>query len=170
MRFVGRCFRGHDPSWSFLPISGQGAATTGGRFNRRGEPCLYLSLDVMTAIMESMQGFSGRVHRLTMCEYDVYCDSIADLRDDAVRAGLGLSPDDLGDSWLLDMRAGRDAPSWRAVDQLKEAGKNGILVTSFMPGATSANINLVLWRWGPDLPCRVIVDDPTGRLDESRPT
>src|SRR3546814_8235131 len=29
LRFEGRCFRGHDPAWSFSPVSGEGAAITG---------------------------------------------------------------------------------------------------------------------------------------------
>src|SRR3546814_4807925 len=71
LRFEGRCFRGHDPAWSFSPVSGEGAAITGGRFNRKGEPTLYLALDIMTAVSECTQGFSHRLQPLTMCEYDV---------------------------------------------------------------------------------------------------
>ena len=164
MRFVGRCYRGHDPAWSFSPISGGGAAFTGGRFNRKGAPTLYLSLDVMTAIGECTQGFSQRLQPLTMCEYDVDCDDIADLRDDAGRAALGVSWDELDCAWLTALRAGRDAPSWRVVDRLKGTGHSGILVPSFVPGATADNNNLVLWRWGADLPHQVIVHDPGGRL------
>jgi RES domain-containing protein len=149
-------------------MSGEGAAITGGRFNRKGQPTLYLSLDVMTAFGECTQGFSQRLQPLTMCEYDIDCDGIADLRDEAGRAALGVSWDELDCSWLTDMRAGRDAPSWLVVDRLKEAGSSGILVPSFVPGATTDNNNLVLWRWGPDLPHRVVVYDPGGRLPRNR--
>lgn len=168
MRFVGRCYRGHDPAWSFSPISGAGAAFTGGRFNRKGEPTLYLSLDVMTSIGECTQGFSHRLRPLTMCEYDVDCEGIADLRDDAGRATHGVTWDELDCGWLTDLRAGRDAPSWLVVDRLKKAGHSGILVPSFVPGATADNNNLVLWRWGPDLPHQVIVYDPSGRLPKDQ--
>ena len=168
MRFVGRCYRGHDPAWSFSPISGAGAAFTGGRFNRKGELTLYLSLDVMTSIGECTQGFSHRLRPLTMCEYDVDCEGIADLRDDAGRATHGVTWDELDCSWLTDLRAGRDAPSWLVADRLKKAGHGGILVPSFAPGATADNNNLVLWRWGPDLPQRVIVYDPSGRLPKDQ--
>ena len=34
--------------------------------------------------------------------------------------------------------------------------------------ATEANINLVLWRWGPDLPHKIDVFDPTGRLPRNQ--
>ena len=168
MRFVGRCFRGHDPAWSFSPLSGNGAAFTGGRFNRKGEPTLYLSLDVMTSFGECTQGFSRRLQPLTICEYDVECDDVADLRDEASRAALSVALDDLACAWLDFQLRGRQAPSWLVADRLRAAGHSGIIVPSFVPGATDANSNLVLWRWGPDLPHRVEVYDPTGRLPKNQ--
>ncbi len=164
MRFVDRCYRAHDPAWSFTPLSGAGAAATGGRFNRKGAPTLYLSLDVMTSFGECTQGFTKRLAPLTMCEYDVDCEGIADLRDDAARAAHGITRDELACPWLTFQLGGKTAPSWLIVDRLRAAGQNGILVPSFVPGATEANINLVLWRWGPDLPHKVDVFDPTNRL------
>lgn len=168
MKFVGRCYRGHDPEWSFSPISGEGAARIGGRFNRRGEPRLYLSLDIMTAFGECTQGFTHRMLPLTMCEYDVDCEGIADLRDDAGRHAHGVTWDELDCSWLKALRDGKEAPSWLVVDKLSQAGNNGMLVPSFVPRATTANCNLVLWRWGPDLPHRVTVYDPSGRLPKNQ--
>lgn len=103
-----------------------------------------------------------------MCEYDIDCDSIADLRDDAGRAALDVRWDDLDCSWLTALRAVRDAPSWLVADRLKKDGYNGILVPSFVSGATSENNNLVLWRWGPDFPQKVIVYDPSGRLPKDQ--
>jgi RES domain-containing protein len=164
LRFQGRCYRGHDPAWSFTPISGEGAALTGGRFNRKKEPTLYLSLDVMTAFGECTQGFSQRLLPLTMCEYDVDCDNIADLRSDAGRLEHGIDHADIACPWLEFLLAGKQAPSWLVVDRLKERGFCGMLVPSFFPGANPTNINLVLWRWGGDLPHRVTVFDPGGRL------
>lgn len=164
MRFAGRCYRAHDPAWSFSPLSGAGAAITGGRFNRKGEPALYLSLDVMTSFGECTQGFTKRLQPLTMCEYGVDCEGVADLRDDAARAAHGVSRDELGCAWLSFQLAGKDAPSWLVADRLRASGAAGMLVPSFVPGATDANVNLVLWRWGPDLPHKVEVYDPSGRL------
>lgn len=164
MRFTGRCYRGHDPVWSFTPVSGGGAAITGGRFNRKGEPTLYLSLDIMTSVGECTQGFGHRLQPLTMCEYDVDCEDIADLRDDAGRNAHGVDWDELDCGWLTYQRAGRDAPSWLVADRLRKGGHSGILVPSFVPGAAAGSDNLVLWRWGADLPHQVVVFDPTGRL------
>ena len=168
MRFVGRCYRAHDPAWSFTPLSGAGAALTGGRFNRKGEATLYLSLDVVTSVGECTQGFSNRLQPLTMCEYDVDCEPIADLHDDAGRDALGEARQELGSAWLTFQLAGQQAPSWLAADRMKASGYNGVLVPSFVPGATDANVNLVLWRWGPDLPCKVEVYDPGNRLPRNQ--
>ena len=60
MRFAGRAYRAIDPKWSFGPLSGEGAALRGARFNPPGVPALYLSLDPVTALNEVAQGFAGR--------------------------------------------------------------------------------------------------------------
>ncbi|MGE0716684.1 MAG: RES family NAD+ phosphorylase [Alphaproteobacteria bacterium] len=168
MRFIGRCYRGHDPIWSFSPLSGEGASKTGGRFNRKGQPTLYLSLDVMTSFGECTQGLTQRLQPLTMCEYDVDCEPVADLRDERGRGAHHATLTDLGCAWLRHLRAGGDAPSWLLAERLKAEGYVGLLTPSFVANATPANCNLVLWRWGPDLPTRVAVFDPTGRLPKNQ--
>lgn len=164
MRFAGRCYRGHDPKWSFTPLSGDGAAKTGGRFNRRGQPTLYLACDITTAVNECMQGLTQRLQPLTICEYDVDCDPVADLGDAAASLALGVEPADLACPWLSLMRAGRQPPSWQVAERLRQQGFAGMIVPSFAPGARTDARNLVLWRWGPELPNRVTVFDPAGRL------
>jgi RES domain-containing protein len=127
-----------------------------------------MALDAMTAIIECTQGLGQRLKPLTLCEYDIDCEDIADLGDPPARARHGVDLGDLACSWLAFQRAGKEAPSWLAVDRLRAAGHHGLLVQSFAPGATEANRNLVLWRWGSDLPRRVQVYDPTRRLPESQ--
>ena len=75
--------------------------------DRKGEPTLYLSLDVMTSFGECTQGFTNRPQPLTMCEYDVDCDDIADLRDDAARAVARVARGDLACPWLTFQLAGK---------------------------------------------------------------
>jgi RES domain-containing protein len=154
--------------WSFSPMSGEGAAKIGGRFNRKGESRLYLALDIITAINECTQGLTQRLQPLTICEYDVDCEPIADLRTEASRAVSGITMDDLGCAWLTYLRAGKVAPSWLIVDALMADGFAGMTVPSFAPGAGPENNNLILWRWGPDLPTRVTVFDPSGRLPKDQ--
>ena len=162
MRFVGVCYRAHHPAWSFAPHSGDGAAKKGGRFNRIGEPTLYLSLAPCTVFREWTQ--AGRQSPLTLCEYDVDCDDIADLQDDGCRRAHDVVLEDLACGWLELQLADKVAPSWVVVDRLKATGYVGTLVPSFAPGATGDDINLVLWRYGPELPHRVRVYDPKGGL------
>jgi len=38
----------------------------------------------------------------------------------------------------------------------------------FAHGATADDQNLVLWRWGPDPPHKVMVYDPTGKLPKNQ--
>jgi RES domain-containing protein len=164
LKFTGRCYRGHDPKWSFSPTSGDGAALTGGRFNRKGEHRLYLSLDIATAVGECTQGFANRLMPLTICEYDADIEPVADLRTDEARQALGIDYRDLDCAWKNLMLAGKEAPSWLVVDKLAAEGFAGILVPSFVPGAGAGNINIVLWQWGSDLPHQLLVFDPHGGL------
>jgi len=164
LRFQGRGFRGHDPKWSFAPLSGDGAAKRGGRFNRAGEPTLYLALDIVTAVNECMQGLGQRLQPLLICEYDVDCEPVADLGTESSRTELGVAFADLACGWLTHMRSGREPPSWRVVDALKNQGFAGMIASSLAPGADSNDLNLILWRWGPDLPTQVTVHDPSRRL------
>jgi hypothetical protein len=52
LRFQGTGYRAHDPKWSCIPLSGDGAAIDGGRFNPKGIPTFYLSLSIETALKE----------------------------------------------------------------------------------------------------------------------
>lgn len=164
MRFVGPAYRAHDPRWAFSPLSGAGAAITGGRFNRKGQPALYLSLDPIGAITEVQYGLPGRQLPLTLCRYDIDCDGIVDLRTPEARDKSGVALETLAAPWL-DVAA---APSQVLSTQLIAAGAAGLLVPSFAFRATERFTNLVLWRWGPELPHKVDVFDPTGRLPKNQ--
>lgn len=170
MRFVGEGFRAHDPNWSWTPLSGAGAALKGRRFNWPGLETLYLSLGVGTVFREVSGGFAHRLTPYVLCSYDVDCDDIADLRDGAERARLGINFADLARAWGDALIARREPASWPVVRRLLADGYAGILVQSFANGATADDDNLVLWDWGPDLPHKVTVYDPTGRLPKNAPS
>jgi RES domain-containing protein len=72
--------RAHDPRWSFKPMSGDGAAIRGARFNPKAIPALYLALGIIMAMKEANQGFAHRIDPCVLCSYDVDCDDIVDLR------------------------------------------------------------------------------------------
>jgi RES domain-containing protein len=164
VRFEGTAYRAHDPRWSFTPLSGEGAALRGARFNPKGMPALYLSLEVLTAIKEANQGFARKIDPCVLCSYEIACDDIADLRTEAACAAEGVDFDDLDCPWFALLAAGREPPTWPIVRRLLAAGRAGMLVPSFATGAVDGDHNLVLWLWDRDPPHRVDVYDPSGRL------
>lgn len=168
MRFQGVAFRAHDPRWSFKPLSGDGAALYGGRYNRIGLPALYLALDAITAVREVTQGLARKFDPCVLCSYDVDCEPIADLRNTAGRSHHRVEIGEMRCAWFLEAAAGRDPASWEIADRLLVAGFAGLLVPSFAPGATEGAHNLVLWKWGTTLPTRVTVFDPSGKLPKDQ--
>ncbi|NJM50170.1 MAG: RES domain-containing protein [Sphingomonadales bacterium] len=164
MIFKGRAWRAHDPRWSFDPVSGKGAAISGGRFNEKGQEALYLALSPITAIAECTQGFVSRMMPLTLCEYDVDMADIIDLTDDDTRQVEGVRETDMACSWLRYNREGKIAPSQKLARGLLKKGYNGAIVPSFVPGIEDDARNLVLWRWGDRPLNNVTVFDPDGRL------
>ncbi len=168
MRFQGRCFRGHDPGWSFRPTSGEGARITGGRFNPPGKATLYLATTIETAIGECLQGFANRMPPLTLCDYDVDCEPVADLGTDDARKALNVKLTALACPWKQLMAEKKPVPSWEVARNMEVQGFSGMLVPSFFVGATPRHINLVLWDWSDAPPKMVRVHDPTGRLPRDR--
>lgn len=164
MRFVGTCYRAHDPRWAFKPVSGDGAAIRGARFNPKGVPALYLGLSVMTAIKEISQGFAHRLDPTVLCSYDVDCDNIVDLTTEQGRGAAGVTYEEMASPWAWSLANGERPVSWAIYERLSKEGAAGILAPSFAPGSELADRNLVLWTWGPELPHRVEVFDPSGRL------
>jgi RES domain-containing protein len=99
--FSGFAYRAHDPKWAFDPLSGEGAAVHGGRFNPRGVPALYLAASPEGAILEASHGFAYRFEPLTICTYEIAALKLADLTDADLLAGAGVNTDDLGSAWML---------------------------------------------------------------------
>lgn len=165
--FAGLAWRGHDPRWAHEPTSGAGAAITRGRFNRRGEPTLYLALSEETAIREVQAGFVDRFQPMTLCAYTVEDALVADLRNGALLRSLGFSSDAPACDWRLAVDDGREPPSWGLADALRAAGAHGLLTPSFATGARAGDLNLVLWSWNTgEGPARVAVIDDFRRLPQ----
>ena len=168
MRFRGLVYRAHNPQWSWSPLSGEGARRHGGRFNRRGNPALYTSLDPLTAIREA-QPLGRPMQPLTLCAYEVDVEPVFDAVDEECRRDQGVSAADLACSaWEAEMLAGSVPASQAVADRLIAAGYAGMRIRSFAVGAGSGDINLVMWRWGGDAPVRVVLVDDEGRLSGRR--
>lgn len=164
MRFRGVVYRAHNPQWSWMPLSGEGARRHGGRFNRRGVQALYTSLTPLTAIREA-QPLGRPMQPLTLCAYEVDAEPVFDSRDEAERTAFGVTESELRcETWESEMLEGRVPPSQVLADRLIAAGQVGMLAPSFARGASVDDFNLVLWRWGPEPPARVVLIDDEGRL------
>ena len=164
MRFRGLVYRAHNPQWSWTPLSGEGARRHGGRFNQRGVPALYTSLAPLTVIREALP--LGRpMQPLTLCAYEVDAEPVFDATNDERRRALGVTEADLAcPTWEAEMLAGFVPAPQALADRLIAAGYAGIQVRSYATGAGLADLNLVLWKWGDNLPARVILIDDEGRL------
>lgn len=164
MRLKTEGYRAHNPRWAWLPLSGEGAALHGGRFNPRGTAALYLGLSLLTAVKEANQGFAFKIQPTLICSYDIDCDDLEDLREKATLDRLDVTSADLACAWLAIAAAGEEPPTWALARRLIGAGTAGLIAPSYAPGADASDANLILWRWGPDLPHSVRVHDPNGRL------
>jgi len=168
VRFIGTCYRAHDPRWAFKPMSGDGAAIRGARFNPKGVPALYLGLSIVTAIKETNQGFAHRIDPCVLCSYEIDCEDIVDLTTEQGRGEHAVGLDEIACAWAAALGDGHRPASWSVYDRLKARGAAGIRVPSFAPGAEATDLNLVLWNWGSDLPHKVTVFDPSGRLPKDQ--
>ena len=164
MRLRGTVYRAHNPQWAWTPLSGEGARRHGGRFNRRGVPALYTSLEPLTAIREA-QPLGRPMQPLVLCAYAVDVEPVCDALDEELRRSLGIAASDLAcPTWEADMLAGGIPASQELADRLIAEGFAGIRVQSFAAEAGPDDLNLVLWRWGADRPSRAVLIDDEGRL------
>lgn len=153
-------YRAHNPQWSWTPLSGEGARRSGGRFNRRGVPALYLSFSPLTAIRE-VQPLGRPMQPLTLCAYRVDVEPVFDATDVAHLAGVGVDAAELScPGWRAQMLGGEIPASQALADRLLGEGYVGMRVQSFAAGADRDDVNLVMWRWGDACPIRVeLIDD-----------
>lgn len=163
MRYSGAAYRAIHPRWSFAPLSGEGAAIHGGRFNPKGVPALYFGTSVEVAFLEATQGFAFKFAPLTMCSFEVDCDDIVDLRDEAQRQAVGIRAEDMSCAWFSAIAEGKRPASWAIHERLHRSAA-GIRVPSYAPGASPEMSNLVLWDWSNTPPHAVVVHDPDHRL------
>ncbi len=157
LRVEGRWWRMLSPRWHRDPLSGAGAARSGGRWNARGVPALYLSATHTTAIAEYMQSL---IHPGTLTPYDVRSAAILDLTDSTVQDMAGVNAALLELPWRRIRDIDQQIPeSWVLAREAAGAGFDGMRVRSVQEGG----LNLVLWRWSGE-GVHVEVVDPNGDL------
>lgn len=145
-------------------MSGEGARRRGGRFNRLGIPAMYLSFSSATAVSEASPHFR-RMQPLVLCAYDVDINPVFDALDPNERAAHGVTQLELDcPTWRYEMLNRRMPASQALADRLMASGFAGMRVGSYAAGATEQDVNLVLWRWGDELPCKIKLIDDEDRL------
>ncbi len=154
----GRAWRILSPRWAHAPLSGDGAARNGGRWNRPGQPALYLSEQIETAFAEYQQELGVRPG--TFVAYDVEAVLVDLTRSDVLDA-VGATHADLLGAWKSVAWVEHGTPAtWRLADRLG-ADHCGLRVPSVQYGGGT---NLVLWAWNVPGGAQVSVLDPRGEL------
>ena len=155
-------WRAFVPRWAHLPLSGEGAARFGGRWNPVGAPAIYAAFELSTAWAEYNQSFVQ--HPALIAQLELEGASLLDLTDDRLLARLGTGPDIHRCEWRDMVDRGLIPPTYGLRDRLLADGMHGVIYPSHMsPGGTC----LALWRWNaPDAP-RLTAVDPDHRLPKS---
>ena len=162
-RFVGKVYRALNPLWARDPLSGEGAARYGGRFNPVGIPALYCSLSPLTALREANQ--VGDLQPTTLVAYRAAIERVFDGCDDHALLRAGTDAKQLADpGWREAIRKNGEAPTQQFARRLMADKWAGILVPSYARGSGPDDFNLVLWRWGPTPPAQLMLIDDEGRL------
>lgn len=125
---------------------------------------MYVSFSLATAVRE-VNPIGRRMQPLVLCAYDVDADPVFDALDSTERSRQSVGQDELDcPTWRSDMFSGRVPASQALADRLIDAGFAGMRFRSYALGAGGQDINLVLWRWGEELPSRVVLIDEDNRL------
>ena len=153
------------PKWAYLPLSGAGAASAGGRFNRPGVEALYLSAEPEAALAEYRQG-SSLPNPATLAAYHIKLADVVDL-------SAGFDPTQWGAPWIewnCDWRwiarvDHKVPPSWRLGDEAIRSGARGLL---FPATHHAGGTNLVVFSANLTAEDRLAVHDPAGMLPKDQ--
>lgn len=158
-----KLYRAVNPVWASKPLSGEGAARFGGRFNSVGVFTLYCSLSPLTALREANQ--VGDLQPTVLVAYNAEIERVFDGRSLEALAEFGMTPELLADpAWRDAVATSGEAQTQTFAKSLIEKGYNGLLVRGFARGAGADDLNLVLWRWGAKAPSRIELIDDENRL------
>jgi RES domain-containing protein len=151
-------WRAFVPRWAYLPLSGEGAARFGGRWNPVGAPTIYAARELSTAWAEYNQGFVQ--HPALVAQLELTGARLADLTRPEVLEQLGISADIHRCEWRTALDEGK-TPDTHALRERLLGQADGVIYPSFMsPGGTC----VALWRWNEEGAPRLQAIDPDHRL------
>jgi RES domain-containing protein len=157
-RYSGPLYRALNPVYAREPLSGRGAELYGGRFNVKGTPALYTSLDPATALREANQ--VGSLQPTILMSYKADLGPIFDTRDqdglDRYNAIEAMLADP---AWRMKMLDGQPVPTQDFASALIADRFAGLLIQSFAKGASPLDLNIVLWAWTDNTGSLEVMDD-----------
>lgn len=155
-------WRAYVPRWAHAPLSGEGAARFGGRWNPVGAPTIYAACELSTAWAEYNQGFVQ--HPALIAHLHLSNASLADLTDNDVISRLGIGSDIHDCQWRMLLDRG-DTPSTHILrERLLVENFDGVVFPSFMSRGGRC---VALWRWNrADAPVLSVID-PDNRLPKN---
>lgn len=155
-------WRAFVPRWAHLPLSGEGAARFGGRWNPPGLPAIYAARELSTAWAEYNQGFVQ--HPAMIAQLELSDADLVDLTDAAVLEELGVAEAIHRCQWRDAMERGLVPETHELMRRLLAEGRHGVVYPSIMsPGGTC----VALWRWNDTAAPRLAVIDPEHRLPKT---
>jgi RES domain-containing protein len=155
-------WRAFVPRWAYLPLSGEGAARFGGRWNPVGAQAIYAARELSTAWAEYNQGFVQ--HPALIAQLQLSDVRLVDLTRPEVLKGLGVATDIHQCQWRDMLDVGKTPPTHILRRRLLTEGVDGVIYPSFMsPGGTC----VALWRWNEEGAPQLRVVDPEYRLPKT---
>ncbi|PWL19961.1 MAG: hypothetical protein DCO98_11810 [Altererythrobacter sp. XM-24bin4] len=157
-RYSGPLYRALNPVYAREALSGRGAELYGGRFNVKGTPALYTSLDPATALREANQ--VGSLQPTILVSYKADLGPIFDTRDQDGLDRYNATEAMLADpAWRMKMLDGQPVPTQDFASALIADRFAGLLIQSFAKGASSLDLNIVLWAWTNNTGSLEVMDD-----------
>ena len=155
-------WRAYVPRWAYLPLSGEGAARFGGRWNPVGAPTIYAAREMSTAWAEYNQGFAQ--HPALIVRLELRDAKLADLTDETMLSQFDLTSDIHQCEWRAALDKHEIPAAHQVRGRLLDGGFHGVAYPSFMsPGGTC----VALWCWNERGAPRLNIIDPDGRLPKT---
>lgn len=152
-------WRAFVPRWAHAPLSGDGAARFGGRWNPVGAPTIYAARELSTAWAEYNQGFVQ--HPALIAQLELAGARLADLTDPGTLREFGTGPQIHKCEWRAELDQGSTPETHELRQRLLAGGHDGVIYPSFMsPGGSC----VALWRWNDEGEPTLRAVDPETRL------